>query len=124
MCLISSGIAKPSKKLKVNKLAEDPQAADLEKQMTSETSHQIPDATADDPPLEEQNVTRDTMDVNASHAKPPSPAQPAEEVEDIMVTRMAYTEPGNPTVLSKHSAKQEFSTADKGKWKLDLESYA
>ena len=27
-------------------------------------------------------------------------------------------------MLSKHSAKEEFSTADKGKWKLYLESYA
>ena len=29
-----------------------------------------------------------------------------------------------PTVLSKHSAKEEFSAAEKGKWKLDLQSYA
>ena len=41
-----------------------------------------------------------------------------------MATGTAYTAPGNPTVLSKHSAKEEISAVDKGKWKLDLESYA
>ena len=35
-----------------------------------------------------------------------------------------YTAPGNPTVLSKHNAKEEFSVVDKGKWKLYLQSYA
>ena len=41
-----------------------------------------------------------------------------------MITGMAYIAPGNPTVLFKHNAKEEFSAVDKGKWKLDLESYA
>ena len=64
------------------------------------------------------------MNVDPENAKTPSPAQPAQEDEDVIVTGTAYTTPGNPTILSKHNAKEEFSAADKGKWKLDLESYA
>ena len=124
MHLVLSAIAKPNKKLKMNKPAENPKAADLEKHTIPESSHQTSEATTDDPPPEEQPVTMDSMNVDPENAKPPSPAQPAQETEDIIVTRMAYTAPGNPTVLSKQSAKEEFSAVDKGKWKLELESYA
>ena len=44
--------------------------------------------------------------------------------DDVMVTGVSYTAPGNPVALPKHSAKEEFSVVDKGKWKADLESYA
>ena len=89
--------------------------------MLSEASHETPEAVADDPPPEEHNVTMDSMDVNPTNAKPSSPIKPA---EDVIVTGVGYAEPGNPTVLAKHSAKEEFAAVDKGKWKLDLESYA
>ena len=35
-----------------------------------------------------------------------------------------YTELGKPTIISKHSAKEEISIADKGKWPANLDSYA
>ena len=41
-----------------------------------------------------------------------------------MITGFGHTAPGNPVALSKHSAKEEFSAVDKGKWKIDLSSYA
>ena len=60
-----------------------------------------------------------------SPTKPPSPIKPAEEkADDVTITGHGYTAPGNPTVLSKHSAKEELSVAEKGKWPVDLESYA
>ena len=65
------------------------------------------------------------MDVEAVISKPPSPAKPIEEkTDDVVVTGFGYTAPGNPTVLSNHSAKEEISADDKGQWKVDLESYA
>ena len=65
------------------------------------------------------------MDVELAISKPPSLAKPAEEkTDDVIVTGFGYTAPGNPTVLSKHIAKEEISVDDKGKWKVDLESYA
>lgn len=57
--------------------------------------------------------------------KPPSPAKTAEDnIDDIMITGVGHTTPGNPIGLSKHSAKEEFVVMDKGNWKADLSSYA
>ena len=65
------------------------------------------------------------MDIEPSISKLPSPIKPAEEkTDDVVVTGFGFTAPGQPTVLSKHNAKEEFSSIDKGKWKVDLESYA
>ena len=70
------------------------------------------------------------MGVDPSSAKPPSPIKPAEEApsqqtaEDVIITGTGFEEPENPTILAKHSAKEEVLAADKRKWKLDLESYA
>ena len=47
-----------------------------------------------------------------------------DKTEDVIVTGVGYTSPGNPTVLLKHSGKEELSAIDKGKWKVDLERYA
>jgi hypothetical protein len=129
--LIVSGQAKPSKKAKTSKpgeninITEDPQVANPEKQTLSESLHQTSEAAIDDPPPKEHNVIMDSMDVDPARAKPPSPIKPAEEkADDVIITRTRYVEPDNPTILAKHSTKEEFSAADKGKWKLDLEGYA
>ena len=70
-------MAKPSKKHKIDKPAEDPKTADLEKHTTPESLHQVSEAAMDDPPPEEHPVTKDAMDVDPENDKPPSPAQPA-----------------------------------------------
>ena len=60
--------------------------------------------------------------------KPPSPVQnldsssPAKD-DDVVVTGTAYTAPGNPVALSKHTAKDEFAAMNKGKGKTDLSAY-
>ena len=45
-------------------------------------------------------------------------------MDDVVITGFGHTPPGNPVALSKHSAKEEFSAVDKGKWKTDLSSCA
>ena len=117
-------MAKPSKKAKLNKRAEDSNPSEPEKQMP-EASHPTAEATIDEPPPEDHNVTIDHMDVEPVIPKSPGPIKPTEEkTDDVVITGLGYTAPGNTTALSKHSAKEEFSAADKGKWKVDLESYA
>ena len=69
-----SGKAKPSKKLKMNKPAEDPKVSE---QTISEASHHTPDATADNPPTETLNIIEDPMGLDPPSAKPPSPTKPA-----------------------------------------------
>ena len=64
------------------------------------------------------------MDNEPAIYKPPCPIKPDEEnTDDVVVTGFGFTAPGQPTVLSKHSAKEEICTEDKGNWKADLESY-
>ena len=55
-------MAKPSKKAKLNKPAEDSNPSDPEKQMP-EASHPTVEATIDEPPPEDHNVTIDHMDI-------------------------------------------------------------
>ena len=67
----------------------------------------------------------DQIDVEPVITKPPSPINPTEDKTDnVVINGLGYIVPGNPTALSKHNAKEEFSGADKGRWKVDLESYA
>ncbi|XBH55728.1 hypothetical protein VPH35_077752 [Triticum aestivum] len=109
----------------MNKPAEDPKTTEPEKQTISEASHQTIEPAANYPPPKTLNVKVDPMGVDPSSAKPPSPTKPVEEeAEEVVVIGTGYAEPMNPTVLAKHSAKEEFLATDKGKWKLDLESYA
>ena len=65
------------------------------------------------------------MDVEPAISKPPSPIKPAEEnTDDVVVTGFGFIALDQPTALSKHNTKEEVSAKDKGKWKVDLESYA
>ena len=74
----------------------------------SKVSTQNPEDTADDLPLETLDTLVDPMSVDLSSPKPPSPFKPAkEDIEDILITGTGYVESGNPTVLAKHSAKEE-----------------
>ena len=44
--------------------------------------------------------------------------------EDVLITSTCYTEPGNPTILAKHNAKEESPAADRSKMNLYLQNYA
>mgnify|MGYP005815146387 CR=1 FL=1 len=85
---------------------------ELEKQST-ETSLQAAEATNDDLPLEQHNITINHMYVDpattkpSSPIKPPSPMKPTEEkANDVTITGLGYTAPSNLTALSKHSTKE------------------
>ena len=105
------------------------------------------DALLDDPPLQDYDfvVERVEVDTTGHTDKPTSPARtddkPAslakaadkpstpvkaadDKEDDIMITGVSHTAPGNPVALSKHSAKDELSAMGKGKWNTDLSSYA
>ena len=123
--------ARASKKAKLNTPTDDNSASEPE---------QIPkqfepnaDTIHDDPPPEHhETFAEPILDDPTGHAtdppsptkaadKPPSPAKAAnDQSDDVIVTGVGHTTPGNPITLSKHSAKEEFSAMDKGKWKVDL----
>ena len=119
----------------MNKLADDNPDTELEK--IPEQFEPNADAILDDLPTQHHETFAEQMeDDPTGHAtdppslaktadKPPSPVKAADDQsDDVIVTGLGYTTPGNPIALSKHSAKEEFAAMDKGKWKTDLESYA
>lgn len=129
--LLYRGIAKAGKKLKTGGPSRDPTVNESEKQapIASKASIQNPEDPANDPPPEtDTNVDPMNTDADPPNPKSASPAKSAEEidldktVEDVLITGTGYTEPGNPTVLAKHRAKEE--PPAEGKLKLDLENYA
>ena len=44
--------------------------------------------------------------------------------DEVVITGIGRTEPGNPVALSRHTAKEEFAAIGKGKWNADLTTYA
>jgi hypothetical protein len=56
--------------------------------------------------------------------KPATPVTAVEEKDDVLITGIGHTEPGNHVALSRHTAKEEFSAIGKGKWNADLSTYA
>jgi hypothetical protein len=74
------------------------------------------------------------LNPTASHDSPSprssTPPKLAEEIplekdsDDVTITGTAHTAPGASTVLAKHNTKEESPSSEKGKAKLDLESYA
>ena len=81
-----------------------------------------PTGHATDPPSPARAANEPPSPAKATD-EPPNPVV-ADQSDDVIVTGIGHTTPGNPIALSKHSAKEEFSAMDKGKWKTDLESYA
>ena len=119
----------------------------IEPERTPEPGKANADAMLDDPPPQDHDFSVEQVEVDPTgHAdnptspvrtadkssspvkaadKPSSPVKAADDkADDIMITGFGHTTPGNPVALSKHSAKEEFSTMDKGKWNADLSSYA
>jgi hypothetical protein len=134
---------KPSKKALLNKAAEEDAA--LEQDKTPDLEAFVPEDTPNDPPLQDDAITDkrpiDTsvpVDQPASSVridrsrspskpadKPTAPTQTGESKDDdVVITGVGRFEPGNPVALAKHTVKEDFSAMNKGKWDVDLETYA
>ena len=102
-----SGQAKP-KKAKVSKPAEDPKTVESEQPpLVPEQSEALEDHVVNIhlvfPESSVDETARDLSTVEpASSVKPPET-----HGDDILITGSRFVEPGNPTALAKHSAKQE-----------------
>ena len=84
---------------------------------------QQPDNPVDDPPPENRGTSPDHIVVDPLGAEPPSPIKPSEpNTEEVLITGTGFTEPGNPTILARHSAKQE--VMERQKVRFDVSHYA
>nr|XP_040245586.1 uncharacterized protein LOC120964762 [Aegilops tauschii subsp. strangulata] len=141
---VSGAKPRPSKKARLNKPVEDNITADPEN--IPEPKDANVDVLYNDPPPQDHDLVAEHMEVDPSGQpnKPTSPARaddkaasPAkaapkpstpektsdDKEDDIVITGVGHTTPGNPVALSKHSAKEEISAMGKGKWNIDLSSY-
>ena len=65
----------------------------------------------------------DDTNIDPSTTEPSSSLNPPEtHVDDILITGTDFTEPRNPTVLARHSAKQE--VMERRKVRFDVSHYA
>ena len=119
-----SGKAKPSKKAKVNKPVEDPKVSEPEQQTAApEASVPQPSEPVLDVPPEIPGSSIDQTDDNPLNTEASSPVKIAEtHDDDVVITNTGFREPGRPTVLAKHSAKEEH--IERRKVRFDVADYS
>ena len=143
LCFSFRAKPKPSKKARLDKAAEEDVAPEQDKTPNLETF--VYEDIPNDPPLQDDAIpekrpinTLVPVDQPASSVrtdrsrspskpanKPTAPMQTGESKDDdIVITDVGRFEPGNPVALAKHTAKEDFSAMNKGKWDVDLETYA
>ena len=95
-----------------------------------------------DPPLQDNIISEEgltnapasadppasSVQIEKSHTpadKTPAPTQTGESKDDdVVITGVGRSEPGNPATLTRHTMKEDSSPLNKGKWDVELETYA
>ena len=68
-------------------------------------------------------LSMDQTNIDSLSTEPSSSFKPLETyADDILITGTGFTEPGNPTILARHSAKQE--VMERRKVRFDVSHYA
>ena len=68
-------------------------------------------------------LSMDQTNIDSLNTEPSSSFKPLETyADDIMITGTGFTELGNPTILARHSAKQE--VIERRKVRFDVSHYA
>ena len=108
----------------MTKPVKDPKIHEPEQQVpASDISEKQPEEPVHDVPLEIPDLSGDQTKLNPLSTESSSPLKPSEtHADDVMITGTGFTEPGNPTVSAKHSAKQEF--IEKRKVRFDVAHYS
>ena len=112
------------KKAKVVKPVEDPKVPKLKQQnLVSEASVQHLEEPVNDLPPETPDLSTDHITVDPLNTEPASPFKlPETHVEDVVITGTGFRESGNPTILAKHSAKEELT--ERRKVRFDIANYS
>ena len=140
LCFSFRAKPKPSKKVRLDKAAEEDVAPEQDKAPDLEVF--VHEDIPNDPPLQDDAIpwerpinTSVPADPPASSVwiersrspadKPTAPTQTGESKDDdVVITGVGRFEPGNPVALAKHTVKEDFSAKNKGKWDVELETYA
>ena len=94
----------------MTKPTEAPEVAEPERQVpVPEASDKQPEEPATDTLTKIPDLSRDHTDANHVLTESSNPLKPLEEHgEDVIITGTSFIELGRPTILAKHSAKDEF----------------
>lgn len=108
----------------MTKPAEDPKVAEPDQQaFAPDACEQQPEDPASNTQSEMLELSVDQTNIDPSTTEPSSSLNPPETyVDDILITGTGFTELGNPTVLARHSAKQE--VMERRKVRFDVSHYA
>ena len=72
------------------------------------------------PEIPDSSVDQTNNPLNTESSSPIKPAET--HADDVMITGAGFREPGRPTVLAKHSAKEEY--IEKRKVRFDVANYS
>ena len=108
----------------MTKLTDDPKVHELEQQIpASHTSVPQPEEPIPDVPPEIPDPPIDHTNKNPLNTEISSPIKLVERhTDDVMITSTSFREPRRPTVLAKHSAKEEH--IEKQKVRFDVVNYS
>ena len=95
----------------------NPLEADPATHIDPSSPHATPPSPAADPPSPAANPPSPARGTS----NPPSP--PRNDDDDVVITGTAHTSPGNPVILAKHTAKEEFTAMGEGEGKTDLSNF-
>ena len=108
-------MTEPAEDPKVNKPEQQTPAPEISVPQSSEPVLDVPPMTSD-PPIEQ--ASDDPLNPEAS-----SPVKTTEtHDDDVVITNTGFREPGRPTVLAKHSAKEEH--IERRKVRFDVADYS
>ena len=135
---------KPSKKARLHKAAEEDAIPEPDRVLSPEAA--IREDVPNDPPPQDDDFITEERHVDTSSPvdqprspirieKSTSPSKSTDKLtapmqtgdakdDEVVITGIGHTEPSNPVALSKHTAKEEFAAFGKGKWNVDLATYA
>ena len=101
----------------MTKMAEDPKVVEPDQRASA------PEDPASNTQTEMPELSVDETNIDPSTTEPSSSVNPPEtHADDVLITRTGFTKPGNPTVLARHSAKQE--VMERRKVRFDVSHYA
>ena len=108
----------------MTKPATDPKIHEPKQQVQApDASEKQPEVPAYEAPPEILDLSHEHTDINPLNTDSSSPLKPSEEHgEDVMITRTSLREPGQPTVLANHSAKDEI--VQRRKVRFDIADYS
>src|SRR3954462_13665272 len=144
MLLLSRAKPRPSKKARQENTAEENAPSKLDAALNVDAT--ILEDLVDDPPIRDEVVapeedivnpsgptdqfvvtthTDEHINIEKSLEKPTGSVQANDPKDDeVIITGVGRTEPGNPVALAKHTAKEEMSALNKGKWDVALATYS